>query len=104
MVSVRTLDGPDPRSQPTVVTTLSRKMGWRALLGASLAGQKKYADAMPLLVEGYTGMLARKNRMAALDHYHLDRGREWLVQLYRALGQPEKAAELAQALPNPTTQ
>jgi tetratricopeptide (TPR) repeat protein len=64
-----------------------------SLLGASLAGQKKFAEAEPLLAEGYQGMLARKNRIAVPDWYHLDRAREWLVQLYQAWGRPEKAAE-----------
>jgi hypothetical protein len=31
-----------------------------SLLGASLAGQKKYAKAEPLLLEGYRGALAKK--------------------------------------------
>jgi len=35
-----------------------------SLLGASLAGEKRYAGAEPLLVEGYQGMLARKDRIA----------------------------------------
>jgi serine/threonine protein kinase/tetratricopeptide (TPR) repeat protein len=64
-----------------------------SLLGASLAGQKKYAEAEPLLLEGYQGMLARKGRMEVRDWYHLDRAREWIVQLYRAWGKPERAAE-----------
>ena len=64
-----------------------------ALLGASLAGLKKFADAEPLLVEGYQGMLARKDQMEVADKYHLDRAREWLVRLYRAWGKPELAAE-----------
>ena len=64
-----------------------------SLLGASLAGQKKYAEAEPLLLEGYQGMVARKDRMAVPDRYHLDRAREWIVQLYQAWGKPEKAAE-----------
>jgi eukaryotic-like serine/threonine-protein kinase len=54
-----------------------------SLLGASLAGQKKYADAEPLLPEGYSGMLARKDRIDVPDRYHLDRAHEWLVQLYQ---------------------
>jgi hypothetical protein len=48
-------------------------------LGASLAGEKKYAEGEPLLLEGYHGMLARKDRIAVPDHYHLDRAHEWLV-------------------------
>jgi eukaryotic-like serine/threonine-protein kinase len=64
-----------------------------SLLGASLSGQKKYAEAEPLLLEGYKGMLARKDQIAIPDRYHLDRAHEWLVQLYVAWGKPQKAAE-----------
>jgi eukaryotic-like serine/threonine-protein kinase len=64
-----------------------------SLLGASLAGQKKYAEAEPLLLSGYQGMAARKGRIDVPDWYHLDRAREWIVQLYQAWGKPAKAAE-----------
>ena len=64
-----------------------------SLLGASLAGQKKYSKAEPLLLEGYQGMLARKDRIAVPDWYHLDRAREWIVQLYKDWSKPGKAAE-----------
>jgi eukaryotic-like serine/threonine-protein kinase len=67
-----------------------------SLLGASLAGQKKYAEAEPLLLEGYQGMAARKDRIDAPNWYHLDRASEWIVQLYRAQEKPEKAAEWEQ--------
>ena len=63
-----------------------------SLLGASLAGQKKYAEAEPLLLKGYEGMVARKNRMAVADWYHLDRARAWIVQLYAGLGKPDKVS------------
>jgi eukaryotic-like serine/threonine-protein kinase len=64
-----------------------------ALLGESLAGQKKYVDAEPLLVEGYRGMLARKERVAVPDRYHLERAHEWVVQLYQNWGKPYRAKE-----------
>jgi tetratricopeptide (TPR) repeat protein len=64
-----------------------------SLLGASLAGQTKYAEAEPLLIEGYQGMLARKDRIAIPDRSELDHGRERLVQLYQAWGKPERAAK-----------
>lgn len=69
--------------------------GFRAasLLGASLAGQKRYAEAEPLLLQGYQGMLARKDRIKAADQYHLERAREWIIELYRAWNKPGKAAE-----------
>jgi eukaryotic-like serine/threonine-protein kinase len=64
-----------------------------SLLGASLAGQKKYAEAEPLLLEGYQGMLARKDRIAVPAWYHLDRAGGWVIELYQASGKPAKAAE-----------
>jgi eukaryotic-like serine/threonine-protein kinase len=66
-----------------------------SLLGASLAGEKKYAEAEPLLLEGYHGMLARIEQIGVPDRFQLDRAREWTVQLYKAWGKPEKAAEVA---------
>ncbi|MGO9087224.1 MAG: tetratricopeptide repeat protein [Candidatus Sulfotelmatobacter sp.] len=66
-----------------------------SLLGASLAGQKKYGEAEPPLLEGYQGMLARKNRISSSDHYHLQLAHQWLVQLYKDWGKPQKAAEMA---------
>jgi hypothetical protein len=71
------------------------RQGFQAesLLGASLAGQKKCAEAEPLLLEGYQGMQARKDRMVVEDRYYLDRAREWIVQLYQAWSKPAKAAE-----------
>jgi eukaryotic-like serine/threonine-protein kinase len=64
-----------------------------SLLGASLAGQTKYLEAEPLLLEGYRGMESRKDKIMIPDWYHLGRAREWIAQLYRAWGKPEKAAE-----------
>jgi serine/threonine protein kinase/tetratricopeptide (TPR) repeat protein len=64
-----------------------------SLLGASLSGQKKYAEAEPLLLEGYQGMVARKDRMGVPDWYHLSCAHEWIVQLYEAWGKTEKAAD-----------
>jgi tetratricopeptide (TPR) repeat protein len=64
-----------------------------SLLGAALAGQKKYVEAEPLLLEGYQGMAVRKGRIDVPNWYHLDLAREWLVQLYQAWGKPAKAAE-----------
>ena len=66
-----------------------------SLLGVSLAGEKKYAEAEPLLLEGYQGMVARKNSISASDRYHLERAHQWLVQLYKDWGKPEKVAEIA---------
>jgi len=64
-----------------------------SLLGASLAGQRKYAEAEPLLIEGYQGMLSRKAQLDPWDSYHLNLAHQWIVQLYQAWGPPAKAAE-----------
>jgi eukaryotic-like serine/threonine-protein kinase len=64
-----------------------------SLLGASLAGQKKYTEAEPLLLEGYQGLASRKDHMDVPDWYYLDRAGEWLVHLYQAWGKPDKATE-----------
>jgi eukaryotic-like serine/threonine-protein kinase len=65
-----------------------------SFLGASLAGEKKYTDAEPLLLEGYQGLVTRKARMLTpSDRLELEHVREWIVQLYQASGKPGKAAE-----------
>jgi serine/threonine protein kinase/Tfp pilus assembly protein PilF len=64
-----------------------------SMVGASLAGQKRYAEAEPLLLDGYRGMAARKARTSVPDWYNFDRAHEWVVQLYRSWNKPEKAAE-----------
>jgi len=69
-----------------------------SLLGVSLAGQKRYAQAEPLLLEGYQGMLAWKDRTAVANWYYIDRAREWTVQLYQAWGRPAKAGDLGRRL------
>ncbi|MGA7931553.1 MAG: serine/threonine-protein kinase [Candidatus Sulfotelmatobacter sp.] len=69
-----------------------------SLLGASLAGQKKYPEAEPLLLEGYHGMLARKDRIGVPDRYHLQLAHQALIQLYKDWGKPQKAAEIAKEL------
>jgi tetratricopeptide (TPR) repeat protein len=66
-----------------------------SLRGAGLAGQGRYAEAEPLLLEGYQGMARQKNRMGVPDWYYPDRAHEWIVQLYQAWGKPAKAAEWA---------
>jgi tetratricopeptide (TPR) repeat protein/predicted Ser/Thr protein kinase len=66
-----------------------------SLLGASLAGRKKYAEAEPLLLEGYQGMVERQDRigwMGVANRHYQDRTRQWIVDLYQAWGKPEKAA------------
>ncbi|MBV8812416.1 MAG: serine/threonine protein kinase [Acidobacteriaceae bacterium] len=63
------------------------------LLGAGLAGQKRYAEAEPLLLSGYEGMIQRESTIPAWSRFNLRETAEWIVQLYGAWGKPAKAAE-----------
>ena len=64
----------------------------RSLLGGALLGQKKYAEAEPLLVSGYEGMHDRVAKIPAYGKPRLQDALQRLVQLYEATNQPEKAA------------
>ena len=63
----------------------------QSLLGASLLGQGRYAEAEPLLIAGYQGLL--KQSPAISVDANLPQAGERLVQLYSAWGRPEKADE-----------
>jgi hypothetical protein len=78
-----------------------RPNGWlrfwaEGLAGESLAGEKHYAEAEPLLLDGYRGMLERKDRISVPDQRHLASAHEWIVKIYEAWGKPQKAAEWRQ--------
>jgi hypothetical protein len=47
----------------------------------------------PLLTEGYQGIEARKDRIAAPDRHQAQMDRERVVKMYEAWGKPEKAQE-----------
>jgi tetratricopeptide (TPR) repeat protein len=63
-----------------------------SMLGGSLLGQEKYAEAERLLLAGYEGMKQREAKIAAQSKLRLTEAIERLVQLYEAWGEPEKAA------------
>lgn len=66
------------------------------LLGASLSKQKKYAEAEPLLVEGYRGLESLQDKASPLDKVQVPRARKWAEELYQAWGKPERAAAFRQ--------
>jgi eukaryotic-like serine/threonine-protein kinase len=63
------------------------------ILGASLGGERKYAQAEPLLLHGYRALAAGMNRLDGPKRYFIDLAHKWLVELYRDWGKPDKAAE-----------
>ena len=65
----------------------------QSMLGASLAGQKKYAEAELLLGSGYQGMLQRKSIIPAANRFYLEQAGKWITQLYQHWGKPVKASE-----------
>jgi hypothetical protein len=70
-----------------------RAFNARSVLGGSLLGQKKYAEAEPLLLSAYEGMRQREDKIPADGKVRLQESLQRLVQLYEATGQAEKAAE-----------
>jgi hypothetical protein len=70
----------------------------RALLGATLVGQRKYADAEPLLLAGHEGLASRQATIPFENRIALARSINWIVQLYREWGKPDKAAEWSEKL------
>jgi hypothetical protein len=76
-----------------------RQYGFRTqvVLGASLLGQKKYAEAEPVLREGYLRMKRQPEVDGAvptpLDRRYLIEAVGWLVRLHEEWGKPDQAAE-----------
>jgi serine/threonine protein kinase len=70
----------------------------QSLLGGSLVGQRKYAEAESLLLSGYQGMLQRITTIPWERRVAINYGAEWIRQLYETWGKPEKAAEWRQKL------
>ncbi|MCI0459831.1 MAG: tetratricopeptide repeat protein, partial [Gemmataceae bacterium] len=77
------------KTEPDGWTTFNTK----SMLGGCLLGEKKYADAEPLLLQGYEGMKQREARIPPLARPRLAEAIERLVQLYHEWGKPEKSAE-----------
>ena len=83
------------QKEPDDWTTFNTK----SLLGGSLLGQKKYAEAEPLLLAGYEGMKQREEKIPPQGKIRLTEAIERLVQLYDAWGQKDKADEWRKKLP-----
>jgi eukaryotic-like serine/threonine-protein kinase len=61
-------------------------------LGASLAGQQKYAEAEPLLIGGYEGLKTREANISAPWRKDLTEAGSRVIALFEAWAKPEKAA------------
>jgi tetratricopeptide (TPR) repeat protein len=69
-----------------------RRYRTESLLGASLAGEQRYAEAEPLLLSGYEGMKQREAATIVRLRPKIKKGLQDLIALYVAWGKPERAA------------
>jgi serine/threonine protein kinase/tetratricopeptide (TPR) repeat protein len=73
--------------EPDAWTTFSAQ----SLLGGSLLGQKKYAEAEPFLLKGYAGMKQRESSIPPQGATAIPEALDWLVELYTAINRPDEA-------------
>ena len=86
------------KKQPEAPTTFLAQ----SLLGDVLLAQQKYAEAEPLLVQGYEGLKAREGQISPLyARFRIGEAGERIVRLYEAWGRAEKAAEWRTKLTKP---
>jgi serine/threonine protein kinase/tetratricopeptide (TPR) repeat protein len=62
----------------------------RSMLGGALLGQGKAAEAEPLLVAGYAGLVADRANIPPTGRNNLPEAADRLVELYEKLGKPEE--------------
>jgi tetratricopeptide (TPR) repeat protein len=70
-----------------------------SMLGGSLLGQGKYAEAEPLLLQGYEGMKQREAKIPAAGKRRLPEAVERIVHLYDTTGRAEQARAWRAKLP-----
>jgi eukaryotic-like serine/threonine-protein kinase len=70
-----------------------RTFNARSMLGGCLLGQKKYAEAEPLLSSGYDGLKQREAMIPPEGKPRLKEALERLVQLCEQTSRPDQAAE-----------
>ena len=75
------------KKQPDAWTTFNTQ----SLLGGALLGQKKYADAEPLLLKGYEGLKQREKTIPAPGKIRLPEAIDRLIELSTATNKPEEA-------------
>jgi hypothetical protein len=77
------------KAQPDEWSTFNTK----SMLGGALLGQKKYAEAEPLLVNGYEGMHEREKTIPPQGKVRLVEALQHLVQFYEATEKKDESAK-----------
>jgi hypothetical protein len=88
------------KQQPDAWTTFYTQ----SLLGGALLGQKKYADAEPLLLKGYEGMKQREKTIPPQGATRIPEALDRIIELYTVTNKPEelkKYQELRAKYPMP---
>ena len=75
------------KAEPDAWTTFNTK----SMLGGALLGQKKYAEAEPLLRAGYEGMKQRADKIPPQGKIRLGEALDRLIELAEATGKPDDA-------------
>ena len=61
----------------------------KSMLGGALLGQKKYAEAEPMLLAGYAGMKQREKTIAPIKMNFLTEALDRLIELATATNKPD---------------
>jgi eukaryotic-like serine/threonine-protein kinase len=88
------------------ITSKELPKHWRVpaaqcLLGTALAGQEKYMEAEPVLLQGFAGLKSHEKSLPADARGLLPTTAQQLVQLYEALGKKDEAAKWRKELNAP---
>jgi hypothetical protein len=73
------------KTQPDVWSTFNTK----SQLGGAMLGQRKYAEAEPLLLKGYEGMKRREKAIPPQASTRLPEALDRLIELYTATNKPD---------------
>ena len=65
-----------------------KRYNLESMLGGALAGERKYAEAEPLLISGYEGMKQREDKMPGAAKPFIKEDGERVPQLYATWGKP----------------
>jgi len=87
----------DPSLRDSAFEPLINQNYTRSLLGASLAVQKRFTEAEPLLLLGYQGLVLNDTHQVT-RHSRVEQAAKWIVQLYQEWGKLEKATEWQEKL------
>jgi serine/threonine protein kinase/Tfp pilus assembly protein PilF len=84
-----------------------RTFNTKSMLGGALLGQKKYAEAEPLLLKGYDGMKTREKTIPPQGSTRIPEALDRLIELYTATKKPDdlrkwQAERVRYSEPNPS--